>query len=86
MEDTFLGRVYELLENYYNDPDLTVSRLTDEWQNLNWKLHSLLHLNHHKLIQHYLTGFKTPSHFIAVFKEFYHKTPTEFAQNGYDKV
>jgi AraC-like DNA-binding protein len=30
----------------------------------------------------YLVGFKTPSYFTIVFKEFYHKTPTEFAASG----
>ncbi|QDK82220.1 response regulator [Spirosoma sp. KCTC 42546] len=29
----------------------------------------------------YLVGLKTPSHFTLVFKEFYHKTPTEFIAN-----
>jgi len=30
----------------------------------------------------HLTGFKTPSYFTIVFKEFYHKTPTEFVADG----
>ena len=34
----------------------------------------------------YLVGFKTPSYFTIVFKEFYHKTPTEFAATGLNKV
>ncbi len=29
----------------------------------------------------YMVGFKTPSHFSIVFKEFYQQTPTEFAAN-----
>ncbi|MFD2934920.1 helix-turn-helix transcriptional regulator [Spirosoma flavum] len=32
-----------------------------------------------------LTGFKTPSHFTAVFKEFYHQTPTEFTTSQLEK-
>lgn len=34
----------------------------------------------------YLTGFKTPSYFTMVFREFYHKTPTEFVADGLDKA
>ncbi|HLL95918.1 MAG TPA: ATP-binding protein, partial [Spirosoma sp.] len=106
MEDAFLGRVYELLENHLTDPALTVDWLADELamssKTFYRKLHSVIHLKPHELIRHYrlrkaadllraghspsqtayLTGFKTPSYFAAVFKEFYQKTPTEFAQDG----
>ncbi|GAB4043699.1 hybrid sensor histidine kinase/response regulator transcription factor [Spirosoma jeollabukense] len=34
----------------------------------------------------YLVGFKTPSYFTIVFKEFYHKTPTEFSTMGFNQV
>ncbi|MDB5243502.1 MAG: hybrid sensor histidine kinase/response regulator, partial [Spirosoma sp.] len=105
LEDVFLRRVYELLENHLNDPALTVDWLADalamSGKTLHRKLHSVIQLNPHELIRYYrlrkaadllraghspsqtasLTGFKTPSYFTAVFKEYYHKTPTEFIQD-----
>ncbi|CAN5361114.1 two-component regulator propeller domain-containing protein [soil metagenome] len=106
VDDAFLGRVYQLLENHLNDPALTVDWLADELamsrKTLYRKIHSVIQLKPNELIRHYrlrkaadllraghspsqtayLTGFKTPSYFTTVFKEFYHKTPTEFAQDG----
>ena len=107
VEDAFLLRVYELLENHLNDPALTVDWLADKLamsrKTLYRKVHSLVQLNPHELIRQYqlrkaadllraghtpsqtahLTGFKTPSYFTIVFKEFYHKTPTEFVADGH---
>ncbi|GAB3940821.1 hybrid sensor histidine kinase/response regulator transcription factor [Spirosoma harenae] len=50
------------------------------------KAADLLRTGHTASQTAYLVGFKTPSYFTIVFKEFYHKTPTEFAQTGLDKV
>lgn len=110
VEDTFLRRVYELIEHHLNDPTLTVDWLAEELamsrKTLYRKMHSLVQLNPHELIRHYrlrkaadllrsghtasqtayLTGFKTPSYFTMVFREFYQKTPTEFIADGLDKA
>ncbi|AKD56782.1 hybrid sensor histidine kinase/response regulator transcription factor [Spirosoma radiotolerans] len=42
------------------------------------KAADLLRSGHSAAETAYLVGFKTPSHFSILFKEFYHKTPTEF--------
>ncbi|WP_227687057.1 hybrid sensor histidine kinase/response regulator [Spirosoma arboris] len=42
------------------------------------KAADLLRTGHNVTETTYLVGFKTPSHFTIVFKEFYQKTPTEF--------
>ena len=102
VEDAFLRRVYELLENHLNNPDINVDWLADQLamsrKTLYRKIHTLLQLSPHELIRQYRlrkaadllrvghnasqtayqTGFKTPSYFTLAFKEFYHKTPTEF--------
>ena len=46
------------------------------------KAADLLRAGHTPSQTAYLTGFKTPSYFTLVFKEFYHKTPTEFVAGG----
>jgi signal transduction histidine kinase/ligand-binding sensor domain-containing protein/DNA-binding response OmpR family regulator len=110
VEDAFLHRVYELLENHLSDPLLNVDWLADQLamsrKTLYRKIHSLVQLNPHELIRQYrlrkaadllraghsasqtayLAGFKTPSYFTMVFKEFYQKTPTEFVANGLSKA
>ncbi|WP_420148694.1 two-component regulator propeller domain-containing protein [Spirosoma sp.] len=50
------------------------------------KAADLLRAGYHASETAYLVGFKTPSYFATVFKEFYHKTPSEFAATGLDKV
>ncbi|GAB4017235.1 hybrid sensor histidine kinase/response regulator transcription factor [Spirosoma koreense] len=50
------------------------------------KAADLLRAGHTASQTAYLVGFKTPSYFTIVFKEFYQKTPTEFAALGADKV
>lgn len=106
VEDAFLHRVYELLENHLSDPSLDVDWLADQVamsrKTLYRKIHSLVQLAPNELIRQYrlrkaadllragyhasetayLVGFKTPSYFTIVFKEFYHKTPTEFVASG----
>ncbi|GAB3886561.1 hybrid sensor histidine kinase/response regulator transcription factor [Spirosoma agri] len=106
VDDAFLHRVYELLENHLSDPLLTIDWLADQVamsrKTFYRKIHGLLHLSPHELIRQYrlrkaadllragysasqtayLTGFKTPSYFTMVFKEFYQKTPTEFVATG----
>ena len=42
------------------------------------KAADLLRAGHSASQTAYLAGFKTPSHFAMVFKEFYHKSPSEF--------
>ncbi|GAB3808451.1 two-component regulator propeller domain-containing protein [Spirosoma humi] len=42
------------------------------------KAADLLRAGHGATETAYLVGFKTPSHFSILFKEFYHKTPSEF--------
>lgn len=110
VEDTFLHRAYEILENHLNDPALTVDWLADELamsrKTLYRKVHSLTQLNPHELIRQYrlrkaadllraghtpsqtayLTGFKNPSYFTTVFKEFYQKTPSEFTADDLSNV
>ncbi|MBC8153052.1 MAG: helix-turn-helix domain-containing protein [Bacteroidetes bacterium] len=46
------------------------------------KAADLLRAGHSVSQTAYLVGFKTPSYFTLVFKEFYLKTPTEFATTG----
>lgn len=110
VDDVFLSRMYNLLENHLNDPALTVDWLADELamsrKTLYRKVHSLTQLNPHELIRQYrlrkaadllraghtpsqtayLTGFKTPSYFTLVFKEFYQNTPTEFVAQSVSKA
>ena len=50
------------------------------------KAADLLRAGHSASQTAYLTGFKTPSYFTMVFKEFYQKTPTEFVANSTDKA
>ncbi|WP_461049536.1 hybrid sensor histidine kinase/response regulator transcription factor [Spirosoma arcticum] len=50
------------------------------------KAADLLRAGHTPSQTAHLTGFKTPSYFTLVFKEFYHKTPTEFAAGGLSKA
>ena len=50
------------------------------------KAADLLRAGHNASQTAHLTGFKTPSYFTMVFKEFYHKTPTEFVADGPGKA
>ena len=50
------------------------------------KAADLLRTGHNASQTAYLVGFKTPSYFTIVFKEFYQKTPTEFAATGITKT
>ncbi|UFH53579.1 response regulator [Spirosoma sp. KNUC1025] len=50
------------------------------------KAADLLQAGHSASETAHLVGFKTPSYFTTVFKEFYHKTPSEFAAGGLNKV
>jgi len=110
VEDTFLRRVYQLLEANLHDPSLSVDWLADQVamsrKTLYRKIHSLTQLSPQDLIRQYRlrkaadllraghsasqtayqTGFKTPSYFTMVFKEFYGKTPTEFIGTGFSQV
>ncbi|AQG78500.1 hybrid sensor histidine kinase/response regulator [Spirosoma montaniterrae] len=50
------------------------------------KAADLLRAGHTASQTAYLTGFKTPSYFTMVFKEFYRKTPTEFVADSPRRV
>ncbi|MBD2753484.1 hybrid sensor histidine kinase/response regulator transcription factor [Spirosoma validum] len=50
------------------------------------KAADLLRAGYHASETAYRVGFKTPSYFTIVFKEFYQKTPTEFAASGLSKA
>lgn len=50
------------------------------------KAADLLRAGHTASQTAYLTGFSTPSYFATVFKEFYHKTPTEFVSDSVGKA
>ncbi|WP_338873788.1 two-component regulator propeller domain-containing protein [Spirosoma sp. SC4-14] len=50
------------------------------------KAADLLRAGHNASQTAYQTGFKSPSYFTIVFKEFYGKTPTEFIETGFSKA
>lgn len=50
------------------------------------KAADLLRAGYHASETAYMVGFKTPSYFTIVFKEFYQKTPSEFAASGLSKA
>jgi signal transduction histidine kinase/DNA-binding response OmpR family regulator/streptogramin lyase len=109
IQNSFLHRIYELLETHLDDPSINVDWLADQLamsrKTLYRKVQSLTQLAPNELIRQYrlrkaadllrsghtmaetadLIGFKTPSHFTIVFKEFYQKTPTEFVANSVKK-
>lgn len=110
VDDAFLQRVYQLLEEHLSNPALDVDWLADQLamsrKTLYRKSHSLVQLAPNELIRQYrlrkaadllraghnasqtafMVGFKTPSYFTLVFKEFYLKTPTEFATTQSDQT